>query len=166
MDITKLIKIKSGEEVMLVVHGSLIPLWSKIAVAFVWLVLPFFLLFPLFQMHLFGVVLFFLLLVSALLYAYRTFRIWHDSVFVVSDRRLVDVDRRGLFSRVVSEASLLEVEDVSYVVQGFWATIFRYGTVNVRVKGNNVELQVFNVRRPAKVHDLINDLRNPHVPLS
>ncbi len=151
---------------MLIVHGSLIPLWSKIVVAFVWLVLPFFLLFPLFQMRLFGAILFLILLVSALLYAYRTFLVWHDSIFVVSDRRIVDVDRRGLWRRVVSEANLLEIEDVSYVIQGFWATIFRYGTVNVRVKGNNVELQIFNVRRPAKVHDLINDLRSSHVPLN
>ena len=48
MDITKLIQLKPKEEVMLIVHGSLIPLWSKIVVAFVWLVLPF-LLFPCFK---------------------------------------------------------------------------------------------------------------------
>lgn len=159
MDASKLIELKGEEQVLLTVHGSLIPLWSKILLAFVWLVLPFFLLFPLFRMHLLGIIIFLLLLFSALLYAYRTFQIWHDSVFLVTDRRLVDMDRRGLWARVVSEVSYPDVEDVSYAIDGLFATIFRYGTLTVQMAGNAVELQVYNVRHPAKVHNLINDLR-------
>ena len=163
MDVTKLIQLKPEEEVIMVVHGSLIPLWSKIVLAFLWLTMPFFLLFPLFSLHLFGIVLFFVLLGSGLFYSYRAFLSWYQSVFIVTDRRIIDVDRRGIFSRVVSEATFAQIQDASYHIKGIWPTLLRYGNIVIRIVGNGIELEVFNVRHPAKVHDLINDLRNTHV---
>lgn len=162
MDVSKLIHLKPEEEVLMVVHQSLIPLWPKFLLSFVWLVLPFFLLYPLFQLKTPGIILFLVLLASGLYYAARTFLMWHRSVFVVTDRRLIDVDRRGLFVRVVSEAPYRQVQDVSYSINGLWATIFRYGTLVVEISSNGVNLEVFNVYKPSAVHDLIHDLREEH----
>lgn len=153
------IQLKANETVLLTVRATLIPWWSRIMLAFVWLVLPFFLLFPLFQMQVFGAIIFIGLLGSGLIYAYRTFLLWHGSVCVITDLRVVDIDRRGIFSRLVSEVALAEIEDVSYAIKGLVPTVFRYGTVTIKVKGSTIALQIYHVRRPLQVHDLLNELR-------
>ncbi len=167
MNVAKRIQLKPDEEVLMIVHASLIPLWPKVFLAFVWLTLPFFLLFPLFHMQWFGAGVFFLLLVSGMCYAYRAFVMWYESVFFVTDGRIIDIDQSGLFHRVVSEAGHAQIRDVAYEIHGFWATILRYGDVTMHIRGSQVDLEIFHVRHPAKVHDLINDLRtdshNDHV---
>lgn len=160
MDITKLIQLKPNEEVLAVVHGSLIPLASKILLAFVWLVLPFFLLFPLFAMHVVGVVIFFLLLFSAIIYVFRLYLSWQETVFILTDHRMIDIDRPGLFGRVVSEARYDQVRDTSYRIHGVFPTLFRYGTLVIQISGSKINLEVYNVRHPQKTYDLINDLRH------
>ncbi len=163
MHVSRLIQLKPDEEVLMTVRGSLIPLWSKLTLAFVWLVLPFFLLFPLFHMHLIGVVLFFVLLFSGIVYAFRLYVMWQETVFVLTDQRLIDIDRTGLFGREVSEARYAQVRDVSFAIRGVWPTLFRYGTLTLRIIGSPVDLVVYHVRRPQKPHDLINDLRHVEV---
>ena len=160
MDTTKL-HLKEGEELILAVHGSLLALAPKIALAFVWLGLPFFLLFPLFHMRTFGVILFVILLLTGGFYAYRLYKMWSDTVFFVTDQRVVDFDRPGLTRHVVSEASLNQIREISYEIDGFWATILRYGTLNIQIRGSEVDLTVFNVRHPSKIQELIHEVRTP-----
>ncbi len=160
MDVAKWVQLKSGEEVLAIVRGSLLPFWAKILLAFLWLVLPFFLLFPLFHMHLVGVVVFFLLLFSGIIYAFRLYLTWHETVLILTDLRIIDIDRPGLFGHVVSEARYDQVRDASYRIHGVWATLFRYGTLVIKVTGSQINLEVYNVRHPEKAHDLINDLRH------
>jgi uncharacterized membrane protein YdbT with pleckstrin-like domain len=159
MNVANLVQLKPEEEVIMTVHQSLIPWWPKFLLAVLWVLLPFFLLFPLFQMRFWGVMIFLALLVSGAVYALRTFLAWHRSVFIITDRRIIDHDQRGLFSRVVSEAPYSIIQDVSYKISGFWPTILRYGDVTVQIRGNAVNLEIFHVRRPHHVHDLLNDLR-------
>ncbi len=162
MDVAKVIKLKPEEEVILLVRPFLLPLWPKWLLAFLWVVLPFFLLFPLFKLQIIGVIIFFVLLFTGLVYLLRTFFMWHRSLFILTDRRIIDHDQQGLFGRVISEAPYYAIQDVSYVMQGFLPTVFRYGDVIVQIKGNAVNFEIFRVFRPAMIHDLINDLREEH----
>lgn len=163
MDAAKWFALKPGEEVLALVRGSLIPLWSKILLAFIWLVLPFFLLFPLFHMHLIGVIIFFTLLFSGMVYAFRFYVSWHETVMIITDLRIVDVDRPGLFGHVVSEVRYDQIRDASYRIRGVWPTLFHYGTLTIQVSGSKIHLEVYNVRHPQKAHDLINDLRHAEI---
>lgn len=159
MKAEQIIQLKPEEEVLEVVHEVMLPNAPRILLFVVILALPFFLLFPLWREGLWGVIVFFLLLCVGALLLYRAYLKWARTVFIISDRRVVDHEQIGLFSRIVSEARFHQIDEVTYHVKGVLPTIFRYGVVRLQLHGNAADIEFKHVRRPARIADLINDLR-------
>jgi hypothetical protein len=101
-------------------------------------------------------------------FAYRVHN-YYLSLQIVTDKRLIDVDQRGLFNREVNELALEKIEDISYKPSGVWGTIFNYGYVSVQTAAEaSTEISksaaissgfVFeNVPNPAKVHAIISEV--------
>jgi uncharacterized membrane protein YdbT with pleckstrin-like domain len=62
------------------------------------------------------------------------FTIWTDyylDLWVITDRRLIDVDQIGLFHRKVSTLRIERVQDATVRIPSFLATILGYGNVLV-----------------------------------
>jgi uncharacterized membrane protein YdbT with pleckstrin-like domain len=53
----------------------------------------------------------------------------------VTNKRIVNVEQKGLFSRVVSEKELSRMQDVTSEVHGFIATFFSYGDIYIQTAG-------------------------------
>jgi hypothetical protein len=160
MEAPKFIELKPREEVLDVVHSSIVPHMGRLALLVIWLVLPFFFLFPLFRQGTFGIVVFFVWLLSGLILFFRAYARWAKTVFVVTDRRVIDCDQKGLFHRVVTEARYDQIDEVSYHIKGFLPTVFRFGMIRLQLHGSAADIQLEQVTRPHKVTDLINDLRS------
>lgn len=158
--IDRAVQLKPEEEVLEVVREDLIPHAPRFALLFLWFVIPFFFLFPLFRQGWVGVALFFALAGSAAFVGLRSYLRWANTMLILTDRRIIDVERSGLFDRVVSETAYAHVDDVTYRVKGIAPTLFRYGDVRVHVAGTGADIEVRRVARPSRVHDLINDLRS------
>ncbi len=152
-------ELKPHEEILLTVHQTLMPNAWRFALYVLWLVIPFFFLFPLFREGLGGVLVFFGLVISGGVMLYRRSVRWSQTVLVLTDKRIIDIDQRGFFDRVVTEVAYTQIDEASYRVKGFWATIFRYGTIRLDLNGSAADILFDFVPRPAKVHNLINDLR-------
>ncbi len=159
MHVNEIIQLKVGEEVLEVVHEDLWPRAPGFLLNVFWFVTPFFFLFPLFREGIVGVIIFLLLITVALFFGARAYRRWSGTMLVLTDRRVVDVEQRGLFDRVVSETPYTRIDDVSYHVKGFWSTLFRFGDVHIHVAGTAADIAVSRVPHPARIHDLVNDLR-------
>ncbi len=159
MDISNVIQLKPEEEVLEVVRESLAPHIPKFLLITLWFITPFFFMFPLFREGWFGVLFFLALIISAVVVGMRTYIKWKNTVFVITDRRIVDIEQKGLFDRVVSEVPFSLVDDVTYRVKGIFPTIFRFGLLVVRTTGNAADLEFRRATSPARLHDLINDLR-------
>ncbi len=159
MHVNEIIQLKVGEEVLEVVHEDLWPRAPGFLLNVFWFVTPFFFLFPLFREGVVGVIIFLLLITVALFFGARAYRRWSGTMLVLTDRRVVDVEQRGLFDRVVSETPYTRIDDVSYHVKGFWSTLFRFGDVHIHVAGTAADIAVSRVPHPARIHDLVNDLR-------
>ncbi|MFA6099468.1 MAG: PH domain-containing protein [Patescibacteria group bacterium] len=157
-------QLKDEEQIRAMVRRHAVTLVGKLLLAMVLIVVPFFLLFPLFNLGIFGVIVFAIVILVGVVLAARTLFVWDNDVLIITNQRIVDVDQRGLFSRHVSEASLNMIQDVSWKKQGFWHTLFRMGDVKVQTAGATSTIQGENLPRPEKVHELINDVRNeaPH----
>ncbi len=151
--------LKPHEEILAVVRQSLIPLFWKFLLFTLWLIIPFFFLFPLFREGVWGVVVFFALVISGFALLLRQYMRWHGTTFIVTDRRVVDIDQRGFFDRIVTEAPYSQIDEASYRVKGFWATVFRYGSIRLDLAGSAADIKFERVYRPARIHNLINDLR-------
>lgn len=159
MRLEKFVTLKPGEHVIAVIREDVVPYIGWILLVFVWIAVPFFLMFPLFREGALGVAIFLLLLLSGVIVGARKWYAWQRTVFVITDRRIIDIAQHGFFERIVSEVALEDVEDVAFRIKGAAATMFRYGLLTVQTAGNAADLEFRRVRRPAHFHNLIHDLR-------
>lgn len=81
----------------------------------------------------------------------RTLFLWYHNVFVITSERIIDIDQRGFFERVVSQSSWEKIQDVSIHIHGPSQTFFRYGDVNIKTAFGSVDLCVPSIFRPGKV---------------
>lgn len=170
MDAPNYIELKVHEQVLEVVHASLLPKLWMFAFATIWTVLPFFFLFPLWRQGSWGIVVFFVWVVWGLIVVSRLYLMWVRTVFLVTDMRVIDYDQQGFFNRVITQARFEQMDEVSVQVKGIVATLFHYGTLRLKLHGAAADIEVERVRHPEHLADLINDLRSqthgvPHAVL-
>ena len=84
------------------------------------------------------------------------------TVLILTNYRIVDIAKDGIFGRTVSEAELTDVEDIVVRQRGIWRMMFNYGTVEIRLKESKVRIDVEYVHRPIGVQRLINELKKQH----
>ncbi|MBI5742359.1 MAG: PH domain-containing protein [Candidatus Niyogibacteria bacterium] len=85
------------------------------------------------------------------------FIIWADfylDMWVITTKRVLDIEQAGLFSRSISEFMLNNVQDVSVSISGFFPTILKYGDIIVQTAGEN-SFSINNVPRPERIKDVI-----------
>jgi uncharacterized membrane protein YdbT with pleckstrin-like domain len=156
--IVKKINPRAGEEVVAVVRHYGLTFWPKILAVILLLGLTFFFLFPLFSLGYWGEIIFFFLIFLAALYASYIFVIWYYNAFVVTNIRVVDIDQRGFFERIISETTLDKIQDVSYRHKGIFQTIFRYGDLRIEIAGTDAGLEIKNVCHPGRAQQVISDV--------
>src|SRR6266404_5000091 len=54
---------------------------------------------------------------------------WYYTVYIVTDRRILEIKQRGFFTRKVEEWQLDGIQNVNYEVGGFQAVLFGYGDI-------------------------------------
>ncbi|PIS43038.1 MAG: hypothetical protein COT24_00290 [Candidatus Kerfeldbacteria bacterium CG08_land_8_20_14_0_20_40_16] len=151
--------LKEREEVIKIIRSYLLShLWS-ILVSLFFIILPFFLLFPLFQRGFWGVLLFFLLLLFGLGAGARFLFIWYFNAFVITSQRIIDFDQRGLFEKTVSESIYEKIQDVSFKKKGIFSTVLNYGTIIIQTAGTNANLEIRNIFEPEKIQELITEIQ-------
>ncbi len=118
--------------------------------------LSFFLMYPLFNfLDQLGVALFIALLATGIFYGGREFYIWYNNVFVITNQRIIDIDQRGFFEKIVSEVPYENIIDISYYVKGFWQTVLKLGTI--KIKAGGVDLVIKNIKEVVKVNQILLD---------
>ena len=83
---------------------------------------------------------------------------WTDyylDVWVITNRRVVDIDHRGLFSRDVATVRLEDVEDTTAELHGFLPTLLKFGTITLQTAGSKNEFYMHNARDPEKAKQVI-----------
>jgi len=73
---------------------------------------------------------------------------YYLDVYIVTDRRLIDIHQESLFSRSISAVDLVDVEDVNVKVQGFLPTYFNFGNVFIQTAGEIQNVNFNQVPQP------------------
>ncbi len=157
---------KDGEQVEAIIRRHVVTLVPPLCLSLLLIVIPFFLLFPLFAWNFFGIILFFASVIFGVLVALRSLMLWDGDVLVLTSLRLIDVDRRGVFARSVSEAYLSSIQDVSWSRHSMLESLFRSGSVSVQTAGTTPRIEVTRIPRPEAVYELINELRHGTLPVT
>lgn len=91
---------------------------------------------------------------------------WWNGMYILTSERIIDVDQRNLFHRVVGELPIENIQDATYEVKGLLATFLNYGDVVVQTVGGNTVLTLEFVEAPYEVQQTVLDARNEFVKKS
>ena len=90
---------------------------------------------------------------------------WYYSVFIVTDKRFIQIKQRGLFHRSVVDIGLNQIQMVNYEVAGLQETVLGFGTIMMQTFMG--ELLIHDVHHPAKIQKkLLHILRGKGVLVS
>ncbi|MFZ5364671.1 MAG: PH domain-containing protein [Patescibacteria group bacterium] len=93
-----------------------------------------------------------------LLFAFSNFVDYYLDTWIVTNKRIINVEQRGLFSRVVSEKELNRMQDVTSEVHGAIATFLNYGDVIIQTAGEEQRFRFKQVPNAAAVAQQIGNL--------
>ncbi|KKR21249.1 MAG: PASTA domain containing protein [Candidatus Moranbacteria bacterium GW2011_GWA2_39_41] len=89
------------------------------------------------------------------------FLVWIDyyfDVWIITSRRIVNIDQKGLFIRTISELEFDKIQDVTTEVKGIIPTFLNFGNVFVQTAGEKERFIFQQIPDPYAVKDLIMNL--------
>lgn len=89
------------------------------------------------------------------LFFFFSFIDYYLDVWIITSERIIDIEQRGFFSRVISEHKLFRIQDVTSEVHGFWQTLIHFGDVHVQTAGTKQRFHFDEIPYPEKVRDII-----------
>jgi hypothetical protein len=106
-----------------------------------------------------GIYLFIIFTAVWFLFVWITFFIiWTNhylDILIITSKRIIDIDQKGLFSRNVATLMLSGVQDITIEIHGIIATFFGFGDINIQTAGEKREFVIKRIPHPAKVRKKI-----------
>ena len=118
---------------------TLMPLWGVLPARF----------------QIFGMLMWGMLVLTVVIEGFLS---WYFDVFVVTNKRVVDVDFRNLIYKNITSATIEHIQDVTYNVGGPLASLLDYGSVLVQTASGVPMIEIPNTPHPAKVAKLIDEM--------
>lgn len=84
----------------------------------------------------------------SLLFIYQQFLDYWLDMWIVTSRRIINIEQHGLFSRTVSELRLYRVQDVTAKVNGFVHSMLDFGMVYIQTAGEKEYFTFEDVPHP------------------
>jgi hypothetical protein len=97
----------------------------------------------------------FVWIIASILYAVHEIIIWHLDCYIITNKRIIDIDQKSIFQRIVAEAGLENIQEVIYLTKGPLETILSYGTVNVKTSSSGSMIGMEHIPNPVEVKDMI-----------
>ena len=94
------------------------------------------------------------------------FVIWTNyylDILVLTTKRIISIDQRGLFFRDVSDFRLDRIQDVTVEVRGILATLIKFGDIHIQTAGEDRDFMMRGVPMPYKLKETILNEHNKSV---
>lgn len=88
----------------------------------------------------------------------ESFLTWYFNVFIITNRRVIDVDFYSMIHKDVSSAKLENIQDMSVVTHGVFASLIDFGTLYIQTAGQKPKIEFENIPHPSKVTKVLNEL--------
>lgn len=150
------------EEILLVARPHWFTNLSWIFISFLMLIFPSFLKFiPIInnisiKYTSLGVLIWYLLTFAII---FENFLSWYFDVFIITDKRVIDIDFNNLLDKKFSEAKLSMIQDVTSRVSGLGQTMFNYGTIHIQTAAEISYITFDKVPHPEKIIKILQILR-------
>jgi len=83
---------------------------------------------------------------------------WTDyylDVWYVTNKRVIDVEQKGIFRREISTVHYENIEDVTTHISGVIETLLKFGDINIQTSGESREFIIKNATHPDKSKEII-----------
>jgi uncharacterized membrane protein YdbT with pleckstrin-like domain len=94
-------------------------------------------------------------LLFALLFVFIEFLDYWLDIWILTNRRIINIEHTGLFTRVRSEVRLYRVQDVTSELHGFMRHVFNYGMVYAQTAGGTHRFTFEDVSEPKEAAKII-----------
>lgn len=94
----------------------------------------------------------------AWLFLFQAFLDYYLDTWIVTTRRILNIEQTGLFGRTVSELRLYRIQDVTATVNGIAATFFNYGNVEIQTAAEHTHFLFEQVGKPNQIAKVILEL--------
>lgn len=91
-------------------------------------------------------------------FALASFIHWFFNIYIVTNKRVVDIDFAYLLYKQFSEADLDKIQDISYTAGGILATVFDFGNVLIETAGEMPNIKFESIPYPEKTVETIRSL--------
>jgi uncharacterized membrane protein YdbT with pleckstrin-like domain len=75
---------------------------------------------------------------------------WYFSVYIVTDQRLIQITRKGLFSKSIVDLNLKQIQSINYEINGLQETLLGDGTILVQTYIG--DLVIHDVEKPSHIY--------------
>jgi uncharacterized membrane protein YdbT with pleckstrin-like domain len=86
------------------------------------------------------------------------FIIWTDyflDVLVVTDKRIINIEQKGLFSRETASLRLDKIQDITIDINGILATFLSFGNIRIQTAGEQEEFMIRYIKNPESLKSAI-----------
>lgn len=83
---------------------------------------------------------------------------WTDyylDIWIITNKRIVDIEQQGLWSRDVATVRLEDVEDIKTESRGVLETFLKFGRIGIQTAGSKQEFFIKNAAHQDKAKELI-----------
>lgn len=83
---------------------------------------------------------------------------YYLDVWVVTDRRILDIEQESLFVRHIAECRIANIEDMAVRINGIIPTALDFGNLEIQTAGEANEFHISQIPHPNRVRDVISSL--------
>lgn len=91
---------------------------------------------------------FFVWTLIALGIAFQQYLHWYFNLYILTNRRVVDIDFFGLFHRQISQTHLTNVQDITFSKGGILQNFLDFGNMNLQTAGTETNFEFHNIPDP------------------
>ncbi len=104
------------------------------------------------------------LVVVGLAYSFYFWFIWNNSNYLVTNQRVIKIDQVSLFNRMISEAEIHRIQEISTEINGPIRTMLNFGTVRIKTASDDSKLDLGDVTDPYDVQQAIVQIQKQTPP--
>jgi len=129
--------LKDNESLIQQVHQHLVVLSWPMLVGTTLILVPIFLLYPLFGLGRTGIAIFVLMILFGVLLISRAFILWYGNFTLLTNQRIIFFSKKRLFDKKVFDIELDAIEDIILHTQGLLGTALGYDNLKLIVIRKN-----------------------------
>jgi membrane protein YdbS with pleckstrin-like domain len=80
--------------------------------------------------------------------AFQQFLHWYFNLYILTNKRIVDIDFFGLFHRRLSQTHLINVQDITCSKAGVLQNFLDFGDLNLQTAGTSANFEFLNIPDP------------------